>query len=166
MSVGGNDVALKPSLATAFNMLKGVFLNSTESIASNPSRAWGMKHFVRLLRDETKLYIERLVSKRKPAAVIVCMIYFPDERTDVPSWANSTLGFLAYNSEPAKLQSFIRAVFDCATKQIDIEGSKTVACPLFSALDGKDSSLYVARVEPSEAGGEAMAKLISRSLPE
>jgi len=32
--------------------------------------------------------------------------------------------------------------------------------PLFSVLDGKDSRMYVARVEPSVAGGEAMASAI------
>lgn len=165
VSVGGNDVALKPTLATVFNMLKGVFLNSLASVSSDPSRAWGMNHFVKLLRDDTARYVEQLLSKCKPAAVIICMIYFPDENDSVPSWASGTLRFLAYNQEPAKLQAFIRGVFECATQQIEIGGTETIPCPLYSALDGKDTSLYVARVEPSEAGGEAMAKLISGCVP-
>jgi len=37
---------------------------------------------------------------------------------------------------------------------------EVVAVPLFHALDGKTSSDYVSRVEPSVTGGEKMARLI------
>jgi hypothetical protein len=87
------------------------------------------------------------------------MIYYPDE-AQVPSWAGPALGALGYNSNPQKLQMLIRKAFDEATSTIRIKGSEVIPVPLFNALDGKNSNDYIARVEPSAAGGRKMAEFL------
>jgi hypothetical protein len=162
--VGGNDVALRPTLGTAWNMLKAVYLNSARSIEANPAGARGMAHFQSLFRDATKLYAEKLVSRQRPRKIVICMIYFPDEDASAPSWSDGTLGVLGYNCRPEKLQSLIRGAFECATRRITIAGCEVIPCPLFTAMDGKDSEMYVARVEPSEKGASAIARLIASCI--
>jgi hypothetical protein len=43
---------------------------------------------------------------------------------------------------------------------IRIKGSEVIPVPLFNALDGKNSNDYIARVEPSAAGGRKMAEFL------
>jgi len=87
------------------------------------------------------------------------MIYYPDEN-NTPSWANPALSALGYNSNPEKLQMLIRKVFEEAISKITIEGSEVIPVPLFNVLDGKHSSDYIARVEPSPSGGRKMAEFL------
>lgn len=164
VSVGGNDVALRPTVSTAWNALKAVFFNSAESIRSKPEEAWGMPHFTELFRDATQAYVEKLVSKTKPSKIVVAMIYFPDENSAVASWSGRLLKLLDYDRRPERLQAFIAAAYECGTKQIAVDGVRVVPCPLFEVLDGKTSSQYVARVEPSEEGGAVMSKLIASCI--
>lgn len=155
-SVGGNDVALAPSILTILACLKAIYW----------SERCGLPHFISMFKDDTVKYLEKVISRTKPKLVIVCMIYFPDENTRVESWASATLGYLRYNSTPGKLQSFIRKVFDNATCKIQLDdGNVMVApCALYEAMDGKNSDEYVARVEPSELGAHAIAKLIKSKI--
>ncbi len=60
-------------------------------------------------------YIEALTSKTKPKKILVCMIYYPDEK-NVPSWANAALGALGYDQNPGKIQLLIRKFFEEATR--------------------------------------------------
>jgi len=48
------------------------------------------------------------------------------------------------------------SLFDC----VQFVTTQVVPVPLFVVLDGKTSSDYVARVEPSKNGGEKMAKYL------
>ena len=66
-------------------------------------------------KTSVKHYIEKLVVKTKPRKVLVCMIYYLDEN-NVPSWANTALGALGYNSDPEKLQLIIRKSFEEITR--------------------------------------------------
>merc|ERR1712232_428780 len=92
------------------------------------------------------------------------MIYFPDE-TASGSWADRTLGFLQYDSQPQKLQAAIEHIFAAATSNITIQGVQdVVAVPLFRILDPKDGRDYVARVEPSVQGGQKMARAFADIL--
>lgn len=72
-------------------------------------------YFRHLFKERTERFIERLVSKTKPKLIIVCMIYYLDERM-VPSWANASLGAMGYNRNPHKLQVYIRKLFEVATR--------------------------------------------------
>ncbi len=94
-------------------------------------------------------YIKALTAKTKPAKILVCWIYFPDE-ANTPGWAGPALGALGYNRNPAKLQELIRMVFREAISKIRIPGSTVIPVPLFQTLDGKNTRDYVARVEPSQ----------------
>jgi len=158
VSVGGNDIALLPSSSTAENLpLAMGELNSSdcETLSKGP----GMSYFIELCGEQVKLYVEQLVSNHKPALVIVCMIYYPDE-TATGSWADAVLEKMGYDIDPKKVQAFISQLFEHATSKISIPGTKVVPLPLFEVLDGRTSSQYVERVEPSNEGGRLMAHQI------
>jgi hypothetical protein len=106
VSVGGNDIALRPSFSTVVNMLTLTWTNSAESLKRGPSRCWGMNHFVWLFKEQLTEYLLKLFAKRKPRRCIVTMIYFPDE-TPSGGWADRVLGWLGYYSTPAKLQGIL-----------------------------------------------------------
>ena len=91
------------------------------------------------------------------------MIYYPDEVAD-GSWADATLSALNYNKAPDKLQLLIRKIFILATQAISLPGVEVIGVPLFVPLDGKDTTSYSQRVEPSASGGEKMARLIHMAL--
>ena len=182
VSVGGNDIALRPNLCTILNMLwlmkcvpqccieqtacgcalpcDDCCLGCGPGCLSNFSACPpGAGYFVHLFKTRIQDYVSRLVAKTRPRKVLVAMIYFPDEaRTD--SWADMTLSALGYQSNPAKLQSLIRLIFERATKQIRIPGVHVEAVPFFQVLDGRTSSDYCQRVEPSPQGGAKLARLI------
>jgi hypothetical protein len=101
-------------------------------------------------------FLESLCAKTRPALIVVCMIYYPDE-LGRGSWADNVLRWLGYNSDPAKLQLIISRVFAIATSQIRIPGVRVVPFPMYSVMDGKTSADYVERVEPSAEGGRKLA---------
>lgn len=157
VSVGGNDIAMAPSLATIFNMLCLIRFNTKQSIEQG--RSCAASHFVKLFGHHVKQYILSLVEKCMPKRIIVCMIYFP-LTTPEDSWANTALGALDYDKNPAKLQAAITFMFENATKQIQIEGTQVIPLALGNVLDSSDPQDYVARVEPSSQGGQKMANSI------
>jgi hypothetical protein len=67
---------------------------------------------------------------------------------------------LGYNSNPRKLQAAIRKIYELATKQIVIEGTRVVPKAFYDVMNGTDTRMYVHRVEPSEVGGELMSLAI------
>lgn len=159
VSVGGNDIALKPTWKTIYNMIILMGLNSQWKISRGPNYAWGMKYFINMFKYELKNYILNLISKTKPSKIIICAIYYPDEKV-TGSWADKILGYLGYNSNPEKLQEAIKQIYNRAISNIKIDGVQIVPFPLFMILDGKDTNDYVQRVEPSEIGGSKMAKYL------
>jgi len=104
-------------------------------------------------------YLESLTSKTKPAKILVCMIYYPDE-ANTPSWSGLALGALQYNRNPSKIQTLIRKIYQTSSSTIRIPGTPVIPVPLFHALDGKNTEDYVQRVEPSASGGRKMAELL------
>jgi len=166
VSVGANDIALRPTFATVRHMLKLAWLTPRGFLERKS--AWGLGYFTNLFKDQIEAYVSRLVEKQKPRAVIVCMIYFPLEAgvSKQRSWADLPLKALGYNWFPGQLQAAIRAMYELSTKRIKIEGTNVVPCPLFEALDGKREEYYVARVEPSTDGGHKMALQFKELLEE
>merc|ERR1711998_191147 len=154
-SVGGNDIALRPTIATVVNMAALMYMNTHGMIESG--WAIGMGHFLHLFRWKIQRYIERLVSKQKPKAVVVNMIYYLDEHPG-GSWADGVLQKLGYDTDPTKLQLLIRQVYLRAVCKITIPGVKVIPNPMFEVLDGKDTNDYDNRVEPSVAGGEKLGR--------
>ncbi|KAL7568757.1 hypothetical protein ACA910_021749 [Epithemia clementina (nom. ined.)] len=182
VSVGGNDIALQPCPCTIASILGLLFCMPT--ICLEKGRACGavpiddcccgcgpslcscacacppcLGYFRHMFGTRIQKYIEALTAKTKPAKVLVCMIYYPDER-NTPSWAGPALGALGYNSNPSKLQLLIRKAYEEAISTIQIKGTHVVPVPLYRVLDGKQSSDYIARVEPSPSGGKKMAEFI------
>jgi len=187
VSVGGNDIALRPSLCTILNMLALVRCSSHRCLRSCACGClpcaglcggqvtrlgcagwfrslWGcawppcLGYFIDLFGNAIQHYVLRILGTTRPKKVVVCMIYFLDESGS--SWADQALSALEYDSSPAKLQEAIRAVFRLATRRIRIRGTTVVAFPLFNILDGKHTEDYVSRVEPSPSGGKKMASAL------
>ena len=164
VSVGANDVALSPTLATMRHMLQLAWL--TPRAFLERGTAWSLSHFTKMFGEKVQTYVSRLVELQKPCAVIVCMIYYPLEAGvgSQTSWADLQLRLLGYNRHAEHLQTAIRKMYDMATKQIQITGTRVVPCALFEVLDGKHEDDYTARVEPSTEGGRKMALHLKRLL--
>ncbi len=156
-SIGGNDIALKPSISTIWNMLNLQYFNSLETIKNNPSACWGSSHFLNMFKNQIRDYLVRLIGPRSPKKIIVCCIYYPDENIS-GSWADTTLSYLGYNNDPSKLQASINMIFKEAISKIHLHGVEVVPFALYNCLNSKDSKDYIMRVEPSNIGGEKMAK--------
>jgi len=150
ISAGGNDIALRPSFGTIANMI-ALLLQSKSMIESG--YCIGLNHFIKLFKTRVEDYIQSITAKTKPKLVVVCMIYYLDEIAG-GSWADGTLRRLGYDKDPTKLQLLIRKIFAEATSKIEVEGVNVLAFPLFEVLDGKDTTDYCQRVEPSAQGGE------------
>lgn len=159
ISIGGNDIALKPSLSTIGNLLLLCHTNSISTIKKGPQACWGMNHFINLFKNGIENYIENLTQNNIPKKVVVCMIYYPDE-TVTDSWASKTLGYIGYNSDPKKLQEIIRQIYKHAIMKINVPGVNVVPYPMYKVLDGKNTNDYVHRVEPSARGGEKLANAL------
>mmetsp|Transcript_57722 Transcript_57722/g.187513 ORF Transcript_57722/g.187513 Transcript_57722/m.187513 type:complete len:273 (+) Transcript_57722:172-990(+) len=180
VDLGGNDVALRPTTWTALNMAALIYLSATcvirsLSFAVAPCNGWycgfplGLGYFVNMFKNKTTAYIEKVIEKRKPKKVVVCMLYYLDQNPS-GSWADKILGLLGYDKDPAKLKAVIKRVYELGTSAIRIPGVEVVAFPLFTALDGTDATDYIARVEPSVQGGRKMAEallpaVLGRGMP-
>jgi hypothetical protein len=146
VSVGANDVALKPLPRTVFHMARLAWFTSQKSLEN--LSAGSLSYFKDMFGTKVQDYISRLTAKTKPRAVVVCMIYFPLEaHFEQKSWADRQLALLGYTSHPGQLQAAIRAMYECATKQIKVDGTEIVPCALHEVLDGKTLDDYTDRVE-------------------
>lgn len=161
VSIGGNDIALSPTIQTLFNMVLMMYANNVASIQKGPDSAWGMNHFIDMFKNKVTDYILKIIGDKRPKKIIVCTIYYPDQKM-TGSWADKTLGYLGYNTEPQKLQAAIKQIFIHATYNIQIIGSQVIPVPLFQILDGTNTHDYIHRVEPSNQGGSKMAKKLVR----
>ena len=164
VSIGANDIALDPNTATMRHMFQLAWLSSRKSIEEGTASS--LRYFRHMFKDQISKYISQLVSKQKPRAIIVCMIYFPLEASasSQTSWADSQLKMLGYGRYPDQLQAAIRQIYESATALVKIEGSTVVPCAVYEALDGKNEGDYVARVEPSVEGGRKLAALLREKI--
>ena len=182
VSMGGNDIALKPNLATILNLLSLVYCTHTSCIrdcscgTALPCDDYccgcgcgclsnllafpcGFGYFIHLFKTRIEAVIDRITSKTRPKYIFVCMIYYLDANPG-KGWAETALSIMQYNSNPSKVQHLIKNLFEKAISKISIPGSTVVGIPLFEVLNGKISTDYVQRVEPSAKGGEKMGKFI------
>jgi hypothetical protein len=157
VSIGANDIALKPTFGTICNMLLLAWL--TPRCFLEQGTALCFYYLKNLFKNQVNAYISRLVEKQKPRAVVVCMIYYPLEAHagSQRSWADIPLKFLGYNRFPGRLQAAIKQMYELATKEIQILGVDVIPTALFEVLDGKNEDDYTARVEPSAEGGRKIA---------
>ena len=186
VSVGGNDVALQPLLCTIGSMFGLVYTPLPTCAISNFACACppnlspacdfgcagcgvtnclssvacgfplGFGYMVDMFKNRVGHYVRRLVSDTKPKKVVICMIYHLDEKS-TGSWADCALKCLCYDCCPGRLQAGIEATYRQATSKIRISGTEVQPFALFDVLDGKTTSDYLQRVEPSPQGGRKMA---------
>eukprot|EP00400_MALV-I_sp_L67-5_P000712 gene712-59_t len=157
-SVGGNDIALAPTLRTICNMALVVKVASKERIENGT--AWGMSYLIAMFKDKIRRYLERIIGDTKVSKVLVCMIYYP--ALVGSGWADTALSAMGYSTQknPDRLQLMIRSAFEHATCQIRLRGiadHDVIPVPLFEILDPLNKHDYVARVDPSPQGGRKMA---------
>ncbi|GAB0495277.1 hypothetical protein MMPV_006576 [Pyropia vietnamensis] len=180
VSVGGNDVALAPTLATAVAAVAGVWFNNPVTIDANPAAAWGIRPLLRLFRDDTASYIRQLVgdASSPPARVIVCGLYYPatvaavaeaaaEAGTGAPprGWADLPLRLLRYNERPGRMQACLRALYRLGTCAVTVPNvAHVVPVALYERLDGTRGWDYVERVEPSVTGGRVLAEMLAAAL--
>ncbi|KAF2736122.1 hypothetical protein EJ04DRAFT_511252 [Polyplosphaeria fusca] len=158
VSVGANDVAMRPTASTMWHMLRLAWFTRRTSLENGS--AGSLRYFRHLFGTKIEDYVTRTCAKTKPKAVIICMIYFPLEAGAgyQQSWAEWQLKVLGYNSWPRQLQAAIRSMYETATCKIAIEGTIVIPCAVYECMDGKTVGDYVARVEPSIEGGRKMAE--------
>lgn len=162
ISVGGNDVALAPSIFTVIFLLT-LMLTPLPLLRLLGCCHPGVAYFIFLFKHSVERYAQKLTCKVRPSKIGVCMIYFLDERNG-ESWANLALKCLCYTFYPALLQARLKFAFERATARVQVPGTVVVPIALFEALDGKCTEDYLYRVEPSVSGGRKMANLILRKL--
>jgi hypothetical protein len=90
LSVGGNDVALRPTVQTALCMK---LLVASPAWLVKSGYAPGFDYFMRLFHTRVQELVRRMCTKRKPKHVLVCMIYYLDQQPG-GSWADHTLASL------------------------------------------------------------------------
>eukprot|EP00435_Cladocopium_sp_Y103_P014318 s968_g3.t1 len=159
ISVGGNDIALAPSICTVLAMVLLMITPWPLLFCFHPAVAY----FIGLFRFQVQCYAERLTAVTRPRKVGICMIYNLDERNG-ESWANLALCALCYTCFPSMLQRRMRLVFELGTSRIQVPGTEIVPISLADALDGRCTEDYHQRVEPSVIGGQKMARLILHRL--
>ena len=77
------------------------------------------------------------------------------------------LNLVQYVEPLSRWQEIIRAIHAQGVSRVALPPPlRVVPVPLFAVLDGRDSSDYVARVEPSAQGGAKLARLLLESLGE
>jgi hypothetical protein len=165
VSAGGNDIALAPTFRTVVSVGWLARCSTTSNVTDRENGSpWGIGHLTDLFRDTYTQWLNNMFSKTKPMLVVPSMIYYLDANAESSSWANTTLGLVGYNK--AEGASHVQRVIDriyyeaWMRKPLEIPGVKLVApIELSKAMDGKDSNDYVARVEPSAAGGAKLARL-------
>eukprot|EP00746_Dinoflagellata_sp_MGD_P165276 gnl/MRDRNA2_/MRDRNA2_94450_c0_seq1.p1 gnl/MRDRNA2_/MRDRNA2_94450_c0~~gnl/MRDRNA2_/MRDRNA2_94450_c0_seq1.p1 ORF type:complete len:357 (-),score=61.14 gnl/MRDRNA2_/MRDRNA2_94450_c0_seq1:373-1443(-) len=162
LSIGGNDIALRPSHWTIANMF---MLTRSPQFLVGIDWAPGMKYFEDMFHNGIEELVKRMVpGSCKPKKVLVCVLYFLDEQPG-GSWADFVLSKLGYDKDPKKLQTVISNLFDRLSKRgFNVPGTIVEVFPLFKVLDGKDSNDYVQRVEPSVSGGRKMAAALLQNL--
>jgi hypothetical protein len=168
LSLGGNDVALRPTtrtIASVFALTRMPMILLRAFGRFSP----GFSHLEYLFHNEIERIVQRMVPtsdlQKPPKLVVVCMIYFLDQQPG-GSWADNVLRRLGYDADPTKLQYIIRALFErIEHKGFQVFSSagdrvKVLPFPLFEVLDGSITSDYVQRVEPSVQGGRKLGNAL------
>jgi hypothetical protein len=102
VSIGGNDIVLKPNCCTILSTLSLICCTTTSCLkgcaegCALPCDDYtcgcstgcfsnllgcppGYGYFLHLFGTRVQSYLERLTSKTRPKIIVVCMIYYPDE---------------------------------------------------------------------------------------
>ncbi len=180
VSVGGNDIALRPGIRTMLSVSWLAFFAKEKNVEGG--NAYGFGQLRSIFLTQLQGYVQALCSKTKPRKVIVCMIYHPSEAGEVrkkhkqfgcsvsffsfifyiQGWADPLLNLLGYNDQNPTKRERIQTLLDVAfrefTCKVAVPGVEVVPLALARVLDSSDDSLFENRVEPSVRGGNLMGK--------
>lgn len=160
ISIGGNDIALKPDVATIFGIGKILLLNTETSFLDFDHPISGMDIINRIFINGIKNYVEKLTQLTMPKKIIITSLYFMAETGK--GWADTPLMLMGYNKNPRLIQALLKRVSYEMEKSLTTSNIQVL--PLWQCLDGKIESDYVERVEPSASGGRKMAELIINQI--
>lgn len=169
LSAGGNDVVLRPTLATVSAL--AAVLSCGSDAAIDRGDALGFATLRSIFCDKMQAVVDKLCAHAAPAAIVILFPYFPQvfSNTAAPGWADTQLGLMGYNANPERLQRMMRAMFRHATRAIRApsESTRIRHVPLFDVLDASaESKDYISRVEPSGGGGEKIATRLAAEIAE
>jgi hypothetical protein len=133
VSVGGNDIALNPSLRILFSLFVMIYLYP---IYLSPLKT--------LFHDDLKHYINRVCHYERPSQIILCSYYYPC--VTGMGWADKMLNMAGYDENPKKIQKLFDVIANILPKDYTRVNLSEVLC-------ANDETDYVARVEPSVTGG-------------
>ena len=156
VSIGGNDIALKPSMKTMMHLAKLVYYDS------DYINSISFKYLVDIFKTHIECYIKALTTRKVPKKIVVCAIYYPCLKGT--GWADTTLNLMQYKTRYKDIHKIIRMIYRHATSKIVIPGATIIPCPLYKVLDCNDEQDYIQRVEPSPTGGMKMAEWFCRKL--
>uniref|UniRef100_A0A7S2EHH7 SGNH hydrolase-type esterase domain-containing protein n=1 Tax=Trieres chinensis TaxID=1514140 RepID=A0A7S2EHH7_TRICV len=170
VSMGGNDIALKPTVGVIAEMAL-VTRFASDGWLSPLYRA-GLWSLTRRFASGTERYLRRMMAEgegaeggnRRPRGILVCALYYPCERGS--GWADPTLRVIGYDDDPDPVQGIIRSVWDGVAETV---AAKFPDVPVrqvkfYEALDPKDARDYEKRVEPSVRGGAKMGRVIAEAI--
>ena len=85
VSIGGNDIVLKPTFSTVLSLS---WLTKVSSISSiEKGSAFFLSNLKNIFLDGIQDYVKRLIKNKKPKIILICGIYYPSETPDNKSWA-------------------------------------------------------------------------------
>jgi hypothetical protein len=154
VSIGGNDIALKPLLCTIANIVPlvcctpGVCIKNGCACPPNTGLncgcmgcgclpdclvgflgcPLGLGYFVNLFKNHIESYIKKVLSsasaRKQMPRKVLVCMIYYPSAPGEPSWADGALSALCYNQNPKKLQLLIKTMFELATKRIVIQGTE------------------------------------------
>ena len=148
-SMGGNDVALKPSFTTIASITNILYGFGDIYNVENT-------YLDLLIRQDTQNILEKICRKVKPKCILPCITYYPSLKGK--SWADGILNTLKYDKNYENVHILIQQLFKTSTKNIRVYDIQMVPVALYEVLNCEDEGDYVERVEPSAQGSWKMAK--------
>ncbi len=94
VSLGGNDIALRPSTGTMLAIGALNFLTPTAMVRGGWGPGFG--HLKGIFCDQIETFLKRVFEKHTPRLVVPCTIYYPAVSGE--SWANGLLDRLGYTA--------------------------------------------------------------------
>jgi len=161
VSIGANDIAMSRTGIMGTILVNMLRQYTAHQIRTYPEVHQAMASLVSHYRDGVQEYTKRVLNGTRPMKVVICMVYYPDMSATEFSWAADVLDDMDYDADPTRLQALIDVLFLLATSNIHIPGVEVVPFPMATVLDGKNTSDYAHRVEPSSQGGAKLAAALA-----
>lgn len=151
ISIGGNDLILKPSSSMLVAMGLGNYL--IPQFCLDTALVWLPNPLSELFERSTQEYVDLFSGKK--IEKIVCTPYFPCVNGD--GWASRMLNRIHMDKAQTVIR-FVHENYHKSLKNID------ATVPLYEALDYQNDGDYKYRVEPSVQGGRKIAEKLIRSI--